>query len=97
MPHMDTGLQIYSGEPVEISGDGDLSICTMYLRVGGVLGTRARICWGAEDHAEIADKFRAALDAMTGALDDDRVAERAAAAELVIARALGEPTVDGAA
>jgi len=89
-------MQIFPDDPLTVEPYHANQICSLTVRAG-VPSSTARLSWSVEDHARVAGLIRAALDALDDSIDDARVAERAAAAEPVIARALGEPTETGAA
>ena len=98
MPCVDLALQILYDEPLRADHhhEHEYAICSLTVRAG-VPSSTAQLSWSVEDHARVAGLIRAALDALDDSIDDAHVAERAAAAEPVIARALGEPTEAGAA
>lgn len=96
MPCARLNLQIFGGEPLTVEPYHAHPICSLAVRAG-VPSSSAWLSWSVEDHARVTGLIRAALDALDDSIDDARVAERAAAAEPVIARALGEPTEAGAA
>lgn len=96
MPCAVLNLQFFPGDPLAVEPHHAHSICSLTMRAG-VPSSTARLSWSVEDHARVAGLIRAALDALDDSIDDARVAARAAAAEPVIARALGEPTEAGAA
>ena len=91
MPCTDAAMQIYTREEAAISGSHSPAICSLTVRAG-LPSSVLRLCWSTEDHARVASLLRDAIDAIDASIDDARAAERAAAAEPVIARALGEPT-----